>query len=182
MSDASDHGSKVSTHAAAKGPAPDRRAALATGSTLLMAGGLIGGYGTFFAMAGRYLFPSTSGKAWFFVADAAGIAPGESLPFESPTGVRVTITRRLKEKRAKISTDSFLALSSVCPHLGCRVQWEQQNNRYFCPCHNGEFDPEGIATSGPPAADGQKLPRYPLMVKDGALYIEMPFGSVGHTS
>lgn len=71
-----------------------RRSLLAAGSTLLMAGGLAGGYGTFFAMAGRYLFPSDRNKAWMFVSDLNGIAPGASRPFVSPTGVPVTVTRR----------------------------------------------------------------------------------------
>lgn len=155
-----------------------------------MATGLAAGYGTFFAMAGRYFFPSGSNKAWMFVSDVDGIAPGASLPFESPTGVRVSITRRAEseqgaggEKGAESeqegpSAQSFLALSSVCPHLGCRVHWEAHNDRFFCPCHNGVFDPSGKATGGPPAADGQDLPRYPLKVVNGALYIEMPYRGV----
>ena len=156
----------------------DRRTALAAGSTLLMAGGLAAGYGTFFVMAGRYFFPSGANKAWMLVADAAGIQPGESMTFESPTGVRVSVTRRADSAGKTPTAESFLALSSICPHLGCRVHWEPHNDRFFCPCHNGVFDPSGKATDGPPAADGQDLPRYPLKVVDGALYIEMPYRSV----
>jgi hypothetical protein len=59
-----------------------------------MATGLADSYGTIFAMAGRYLFPSDSNRAWMFVADAAGVEPGASIPFESPTGVRIAITHR----------------------------------------------------------------------------------------
>ena len=143
-----------------------------------MATGLAAGYGTFFAMAGRYFFPSGSNKAWMFVTEVDGVAPGASIPFESPTGVRVAITRRSEVEAETTSEKSFLALSSVCPHLGCRVHWEAHNERFFCPCHNGVFDPNGKATGGPPAADGQDLPRYPLKVVDGALYIEMPYRSV----
>lgn len=156
----------------------DRRSVLAAGSSLLMAAGLAGGYGTFFTMAGRYLFPSGAGKAWMFVADANGIQAGQSVDFESPAGVRVTITRSSESSSATPTAESFLALSSVCPHLGCRVHWEGHNNRFFCPCHNGVFDPSGNAVSGPPAADGQNLPRYPLQVINGALYIEMLYSSV----
>lgn len=113
-----------------------------------------------------------------FVTDASGVQPGESLSFESPTGVRVTITRRSDVDETSLSAESFLALSSVCPHLGCRVHWESHNDRFFCPCHNGVFDPSGKATGGPPATAGQDLPRYPLKVVDGSLYIEMPYRSV----
>jgi Rieske Fe-S protein len=68
----------------------------------------------------------------------------------------------------------FIALSSTCPHLGCRVHWESPNQRFFCPCHNGTFDPQGRATGGPPKAAGQDLPRYPLKIERGLLYIEVP--------
>ena len=72
------------------------------------------------------------------------------------------------------SVDCFAALSSVCPHLGCAVHWEQQNKRFFCPCHNGAFDASGKATEGPPAAASQSLKEYPLKVENGLLFIAVP--------
>ncbi len=67
-----------------------------------------------------------------------------------------------------------MALSSTCPHLGCKVHWEAPENRFFCPCHNGAFDPSGRAIAGPPAEAGQSLGRYPLRIEGGLLYIEVP--------
>jgi Rieske Fe-S protein len=166
----------------------DRREFVLSSSTALMAGGLAAGYGTFFAMAGSYFYPSESNKAWMFVTDTAGFAPGESKAFQSPTGVRVMITRQLESARSGAREDDqskpgllpedFIALSSVCPHLGCRVHWEQHNDRFFCPCHNGVFDPSGKAISGPPADDQQNLPHYPLKIVNGSLYIEMSYRTV----
>jgi len=66
------------------------------------------------------------------------------------------------------------ALSSTCPHLGCQVRWEAQNDRFFCPCHNGVFDQSGVATAGPPGEAGQSLPKYELKVEDGLLHIAVP--------
>lgn len=160
--------------------ATSRRWFVATGSTIAMATGLAAGYGTFFVMAGRYLYPSGANRVWLFVTDAARIPPGGSLPFESPGGVKVTIKRQAEAAPAREPhSDEFVALSSICPHLGCRVHWEPQNNRFFCPCHNGVFDPEGQPVSGPPAAAHQSLPQYPLQIVDGGLYIEMPRESLG---
>ncbi len=159
---------------------PSRRSLLTAGSALLMTGGLVGGYGTFLAMAGRYLFPSDRNKAWVFVSDQHGIAPGASKAFVSPTGVQVTVTRRADASpNEPPKAEDFLALSSICPHLGCRVHWEPHNERFFCPCHNGVFDPDGKAVSGPPAAAGQNLAQYPLRIENGSLFIEMPLTSVG---
>jgi cytochrome b6-f complex iron-sulfur subunit len=88
----------------------------------------------------------------------------------APTGERITLARR----GAGGSAEDFVALSSTCPHLGCQVHWEPQNERFFCPCHNGAFDPQGHAIAGPPFEAGQSLPRYPLEVRDGLLFIEVP--------
>ncbi len=161
----------------------DRRWFFST-TTVVMATSLAGSYGTFFAMAGRFFFPSDANRQWLFVSDADGIAPGESFSFQSPEGVNVMITRRSDGfaedlPNEPLAVDNFLALSSVCPHLGCRVHWEANNNRFFCPCHNGVFDADGVATAGPPAAEGQKLPHYTLQIIEGALYIEMPTSSIG---
>jgi len=75
----------------------------------------------------------------------------------------------------KRSESGFQAFSSVCPHLGCRVHWEVDKQQFFCPCHRGVFDANGVAISGPPAAAGQRLSQVPLKVDElsGVIYIEV---------
>jgi menaquinol-cytochrome c reductase iron-sulfur subunit len=41
------------------------------------------------------------------------------------------------------------ALSTVCPHTGCAVDWEGQENKFICPCHHSVFDERGGYLSGP---------------------------------
>jgi Rieske Fe-S protein len=140
-----------------------------------MAGGLAAGYGTFVAMAGRFLYPAgPSAVGWMYVARVDALKPGDSLVYRAPSGATIVVARQSDSGDA----DDFIALSSVCPHLGCQVNWESQNNRFFCPCHNGVFNPQGTATSGPPAASGQSLARYPLSIEEGLLYIEVPLERV----
>ena len=136
-----------------------------------MAAGLVGGYGGFVAIAGRYLYPARTGEVlWQFVTATDAIEVGQALRYQGPSGETINITRRAREGTA----DDFIALSSTCPHLGCQVRWEAQNNRFFCPCHNGVFDPTGKATAGPPGEAGQSLPRYDLKVENGILHIAVP--------
>lgn len=162
------------------GAVTDRRDFLSTFSTVAMAGGLVAGYGTFAVMAGRFVFPTNAETPWLFVAEANRIQPGDSLAFESPTGVKVAIARRPGGAAGHpAEIEDFIALSSVCPHLGCRVHWEPHNQRFFCPCHNGVFDPQGKPVSGPPKAAAQELSRYPLKVEAGLLYIAISVTSVG---
>jgi len=121
--------------------------------------------------AGRYLYPAEpQAKAWLFVTELGGMKAGESLDFVDPTGAKVVIARRAEEGKA----EDFIALSSTCPHLGCQVQWQAHENRFFCPCHNGVFTPEGEPVEGPPAQAGQSLKHYPLKVESGMLFIEVP--------
>lgn len=139
-------------------------------SSVLMALGLTSGYGMFAALAGRYLYPRRTGDTqWQFVLTLADVRPGDSRTYMSPSGQQVVITRTGNTGTA----EDFVGLSSVCPHLGCKVHWETQNNRFFCPCHNGAFDPSGTATAGPPKDAGQTLARYPLKVETGLLFIEV---------
>ncbi|NUN52511.1 MAG: Rieske (2Fe-2S) protein [Planctomycetaceae bacterium] len=134
-----------------------------------MAGGLVASYGTLAFMAGRYLYPAEDHtNAWQFAGLVDEITREKSLIYQSPGGARVVIARQGDGNAA----EDFVALSNVCPHLGCSVHWEPQNSRFFCPCHNGVFDPEGRGTEGPPK--GMALARYPLRVERRLLFIEVP--------
>ena len=47
--------------------------------------------------------------------------------------------------------NTWVALTAVCTHLGCTVQYEPQLNRIHCACHGGVYDPRtGANVSGPP--------------------------------
>lgn len=148
-----------------------RRGFLTRASGVAMVAGLAAGYGAFAQVALRYLYPAgRAPRRWMFVARADELAPGAAVRYRAPNGAPVNIARQGEAGDA----GDFIALSSTCPHLGCQVHWEPQNNRFFCPCHNGAFDPSGIATAGPPAEAGQSLPRYPLKLDGGLLFIEVP--------
>ncbi len=149
----------------------DRREFLRNASRAAMAAGLVGSYGAFAVVAGRFLYPAKTGEVmWQFVTEVAGVEVGQAVRYRGPSGETINITRRSRSGDA----DDFIALSSTCPHLGCQVRWEEQNNRFFCPCHNGICDPTGRAIAGPPGEAGQFLPRYDLKVESGLLHIAVP--------
>jgi Rieske Fe-S protein len=144
-----------------------------------MAGGLAAGYGTFGVMLGEFVYPAGDApRGWLFVCTLEELKTGEALDFVTPAGAKIVVTRFGNSAR----TEDFLALSSVCPHLGCRVHWEANNNRFFCPCHSGAFDKSGQPTEGPPKAANQSLVHYPLKVENGLLFVEAPLTSVVQTA
>ncbi len=44
---------------------------------------------------------------------------------------------------------SVFALSAVCTHLGCIVNWEKDLKELVCPCHGAKFDLHGNVKGGP---------------------------------
>jgi len=148
-----------------------RRNFLEKASGIAMAAGLVGGYGGLAVMAGRFLYPRKSeGGLWQYVIETEHLEVGTSIRYMGPSGETINVARQANNG----TVDDFVALSSTCPHLGCQVRWEAQNDRFFCPCHNGSFDLSGRATEGPPAEAGQSLPTYPLKMEGGLLFIQVP--------
>lgn len=45
-----------------------------------------------------------------------------------------------------------LALSPICKHLGCTVNWEGGGNpnHFYCPCHGGLYTKDGVNVPGTP--------------------------------
>jgi Rieske Fe-S protein len=155
---------------------PDRRTLLSRLAGWFMLLGLVSSYGACSAMAGRFLFPARERrKRWQYLARIADVPAGSSFVYRAPSGEGIAVARRA----AAGAVEDFVALSSTCPHLGCQVHWEAQNGRFFCPCHNGAFDPEGRAVAGPPFEAGQALARYPLKLEQGLLFIEVPVDALG---
>lgn len=56
----------------------------------------------------------------------------------------------------------YTALSQVCTHLGCLVEYDKEKKQLVCPCHAGVFNLEGHVVSGPPP---KPLPTLPLKVE-----------------
>lgn len=156
-------------------PDPGRRSFLNRFFNWIMAGSLLAAYGTLASFAARFLYPARGQKkGWMFVIETARLKKGDSLSYVAPDGSRIAVARQGETGSIK----DFIALSSTCPHLGCQVHWEGAKNRFFCPCHNGVFDPAGKAIAGPPAEMNQSLFQYPLKIENKTLFIEVPLEKI----
>ena len=71
--------------------------------------------------------------------------------------------------------EGFTAFDSTCPHLGCKVHWEPEEDRFLCPCHKGMFHADGVAYAGPPGDAGQRLSEMNMKVDEaaGVVYLEV---------
>jgi menaquinol-cytochrome c reductase iron-sulfur subunit len=72
----------------------------------------------------------------------------------------------------KTDSGEIVALSPVCKHLGCTIDWNSDPsnpNQFYCPCHAGRYEKDGTNVPGtPPIAP---LDVYDSQVKDGKLYL-----------
>ncbi|MFE8702224.1 ubiquinol-cytochrome c reductase iron-sulfur subunit [Cytobacillus sp. FJAT-54145] len=72
----------------------------------------------------------------------------------------------------KDENGEIVALSPICKHLGCVVDWNKDKtnpDHFFCPCHNGLYTKDGTNVPGtPPIAP---LDVYPFEERDGYLYL-----------
>jgi len=51
----------------------------------------------------------------------------------------------------------FVALSAICTHRGCIVDWDERRQLFSCPCHGGLFDPHGGVIAGLPQRPLERL-------------------------
>jgi cytochrome b6-f complex iron-sulfur subunit len=58
--------------------------------------------------------------------------------------------------------DGAAAVSRICTHLGCRVNYQQDKQYIECPCHQSRFTPEGHRIAGPAK---KNLPTYEVTLK-----------------
>ena len=49
------------------------------------------------------------------------------------------------------------AFNAVCPHLGCIVQWNNDEKSFDCPCHGSRFTHEGKVVNGPSIENLRKI-------------------------
>ena len=56
------------------------------------------------------------------------------------------------------SDEGITVRSLWCTHTGCEVKWLEDQNVYFCPCHEGRFSSEGKPLAGPPPRPFRQIP------------------------
>jgi nitrite reductase/ring-hydroxylating ferredoxin subunit len=96
------------------------------------------------------------------IIDLAAVDVGGTYLFHYPGDDDPAILVRL--------TDSdVVAFSQKCTHLGCVVYYEPDEERWHCPCHEGNFEARtGAVISGPPT---RPLGRIDLEVRnDGMIW------------
>jgi cytochrome b6-f complex iron-sulfur subunit len=80
------------------------------------------------------------------------------------------ITPFRKERAFILRTEGgFLAISAVCTHLRCVVNWNEMLKKFECPCHGAKFSRNGDVLEGPPP---RALDLYKLQIVAGNVVVD----------
>ena len=124
------------------------------GAAAIVLGELIGG--TF-----AFLWPRRRGpkvETVFIAGKLTDFKVGELVPFR-------------KEKTFVLRTEGgFLAISAICTHLSCIVNWNELRKKFECPCHGAKFNALGEVLEGPPP---RPLDLYKLQVVEGKIVVDL---------
>lgn len=70
---------------------------------------------------------------------------------------------------ARLLDGGFIALSLRCTHLGCSINWEEDKNRFICPCHSSAFYING-EVQNPPAPSA--LDYFPVVIENRIVKVD----------
>jgi len=124
------------------------------------------------------------GEAPFLSAGSAG-----GFPLDEPRKVTLTGTARdawsvlpnqaigavwVVRRSEALETNSFEVFSTICPHLGCAIQHENEGNAFHCPCHGSHFSASGerTETTDAPNPSPRSMDRLAARVEDGDLLVQ----------
>lgn len=123
------------------------------GAAAIVIGELIGGTIAF-------LWPRRKGpkvETVFIAGKVADFKVGEIIPFR-------------KERTFILRTEAgFLAMSAICTHLSCVVNWNEMLKKFECPCHGAKFNQNGEVLEGPPP---RPLNLYKLQIVAGNVVVD----------
>lgn len=111
---------------------------------VLLGGGLFASIVSFLYPVLRYLAPPV-------VADLGGDeVVAAKLAELKPNGSKIFRFGNRPALLMMTPDGEYRALSAVCTHLSCTVQYRSDLHEIWCACHNGLYDVTGRNISGPP--------------------------------
>jgi Rieske Fe-S protein len=84
------------------------------------------------------------------IAQVSALVAGEGFNFKANDGTDAILFKTKDEK--------VYALSRICTHEGCSVEFDLAQNKLICPCHGATYEaPDGNVISGPTQRNLKKI-------------------------
>ncbi|QEC74749.1 FAD-dependent oxidoreductase [Mucilaginibacter ginsenosidivorax] len=95
--------------------------------------------------------------AYHFIADRLGTHETDSLKRLQPGTGKVVEVDGKKIAAYRDEAGAIHALSPVCTHAACIVNWNGQEKSWDCPCHGARYDIHGQVLTGPATKNLMKI-------------------------
>jgi menaquinol-cytochrome c reductase iron-sulfur subunit len=126
---------------------------------------------------------TVSGAGTFVVVASLDAVPKDGTPLNVPVVIEAPRDAWTELPPTKVGAvylrqegDHIRALSTICPHLGCGVDFLQAENRFGCPCHESFFELDGKVTSGP---SPRALDELETRIVDGKIEVKFEKFKIG---
>ena len=93
------------------------------------------------------------------VGNLSDIPPGTIMPFRSGRFYLI-----------RLDDGGLMAVSMICSHLGCTVNWDAADKVFKCPCHASSFDKWGNVIKSPAT---KSLNYHRVLVRDEMVFVDM---------
>ncbi|WP_163717791.1 QcrA and Rieske domain-containing protein [Mangrovibacterium lignilyticum] len=70
---------------------------------------------------------------------------------------------------SRLEDGGFLAISTKCTHLGCTVQFSNNEGKFKCPCHASAFNKYGEVLAAPAT---RALDIYPITIQNDTILVD----------
>jgi Rieske Fe-S protein len=130
------------------------------------------------------LVPEDAPARWLFVTTVAELGNqvvrftsdsivGYVLRADSASGADTT-NWKSQNHPAQPGQEQIIALSAACTHMGCIVQWQNNDHKFHCPCHGGMFEADGSADPVSSKLYLRPLPQLETKIEQGNIYVRVP--------
>lgn len=131
--------------------------------------GLLGGWAaalsaTFLGPMLKFVIPPyrEPDEVILLYADYSDMGPNTTKNF--PWGSKPGILKRKDD-------GTLEAYVAVCTHLDCNVSYIPEQRKFFCACHDGWYDEDGVNIQGPPPTP---LRRLNIVIEEENLIVRRP--------
>ena len=97
-------------------------------------------------------------------AQSAALLASEGSILVKPKGVHGKIMV------VHLTDHALYAVSAICTHMGCTVNYNKDAGRIDCPCHGSQYALDGSVTHGPAK---RSLKRYNVTIENGQVLISV---------
>jgi len=110
-------------------------------------------------------------EQWYTLGPLSSLTPG--VPTGFPYSYRIQdgwVESTISGVAWAVTHDgaSVATFSDACTHLSCRVNWRDETEVFFCPCHDGAFNVDGEVVAGPPP---RPLDQFENRIENGQIQI-----------